>query len=1586
MLVQLIQRQVQIGNKVTFSLKSGQEVSGILVEIGRDHITLENKKGTATILVEMIGAWEVLEGEGPGTEVGVSEAKPAEEDQVTDTPVQKTKKTDEIKSAQPISTKDLAPTVKRLIEIEARFQSQLRTAEIELEEPDFSFPSNEISGRHRKEAAKVWNRASNRYEYAKKINELSKKFGRIQLITHDLTSLAEHFPKSSAVKRHLAYCYLLLGKRKEALDCYRDAATISQGASDWHNVAVSALETDEESLACYALEQVFSKVPVTENPDAWYAYVGLLKKTGNYPALARLCETREHDLSEEEAVFLLETGIYLLKNKGKEDVATNLTHQWLEEQEALLRLISETFNQLDDKPSEAYQQVVAKFSKDEEKTKKPKGKVLQQPKGYIYAYRKARYFGFLRDQSGKEYFFHRSAVIDATLYDRLDNLGRGERIPVVFKATEGPKGPLALRVALFRTIDELFKVATDCARNGEYARAIGYIKQVLDRDLEYPEAQDLYEKWREYVRVTGVPKGSNPYARAKRVQLIEKDLGRAARLLRQAIKEEDNLESAIKDLANLLVQQGHPEQAIKFLQKNRKKIQDQRSVDNLLQSFYWSAGQYDQAVALLRKKLGRTTAKEKRVQVLWQIANCYLRQEDYTQAKQTFKEVLKLHPDNRGARRNIAICHFKQQQFDEAERILNSILDTAPDVRAAELLEAIAQARATGESTQVDEIIIETTLSDFSGETSGFTQFFLERCEFQGVPPSRAQTKEFNSSDIKKLEELATRLGTRRPRDRAGYYLSASRITSILEGESSNQFYRYLCRSFASSGDATIAESKPLDAARELYCEALSIYDRDRSKSKGEQDAVNALVRFLFSTLGRAQVPLTPKIPSIDETIEQVLRRHPQRDQVFDAIAYLVFRSRYAANRILKRLYAGSSLQAMALDYLDSQGTQVAHPVKQFNDFVRLWNGLRRHRFDEWRAISNEFRFLSRVELTTASLEAGIERLKAVNHQLFFDLDQERSRRLQTVLETILDLVKQDSFEEQERLCIQVNSRCDDLLREIERSPTKLSVEELYSVVQVVQNKVKEYLEDLYASSIPQLELRSPKESYVPDNNRQIEIQIVVANKMGRSPAEALELIVQEDADLFTVESAEIKLDESLRGGTQRVLEFPLRITHQASKSQTFSLPMYAQYRTRSGETEETEVHSFSIRLYPEEEFETIENPYARYAEAGIVDDPTMFYGRDELIDDITRVIQESRSQSKSVVVFGQKRSGKSSILYHLKRKLERGGDLLVLDLGNIGSILDEQSSAPFLYQILWSILRKLEYAIEDMIVDEGFSPLDLVFPSDSEFYNHQSPLILFKDVFDRYRRKASKTESWRNLQVVLLIDEFSYIYGLIVSGLIPELFMKNWKALLQENYFSVVLAGQDVMPKFKQHFPNEFGTTQDERVSYLKYSDAVKLIDEPIRIGGRQGESRYRERAIDLIVDLTAGSPFYIQIICDRLVKYMNRKRARLVTEADVEHVKNELVRGVNALGLDKFDNLINSGDTSEDAISDEDALKVLKAIALNSRTGPCNHNSIACETQTPVDTILNDLVNREVIERERERYYQIRVGLFNDWLIAHQ
>ncbi len=1598
-IVNLIQRQVPIGSRVIFWLKDGREISGELVEIGKNYITLENKRGLVTILLEMIGSWEVVTGmesgesnKGTGTTEPTPKfgAKPA--------------------ATTPSVAKDgLEPILKKLVEIEARFETRLKTACIELEEPSFSMHFSGLPEQYEQ----IWSRISNRYQYAKKVNELSKKFGRIQTIVSDLKLLADRLPNSTTVKSHLAYCYFLAGEEKESFNCYKQVATISQEATDWYNLAVMALHIGQDTIATYSLMQYFLKTSIIEKPDAWYVYVNLLRNSGYYSTLEGFCKDIKRYQSEQEFAFLLETSIFLLKFNSKDAIATELIRRWVEGQ-PIQDLVFETVKELGGQIDETYRRVIEEFQ--ENKTPKViRTKALQKPQGYIYIYRQNRNFGFLKDLSGKSYFFHRSAIIDVALYDKLNRLEIGEEIPVSFEPAQGPKGPLALKVTLFRTNEELFEVANRCVQDGEYSQAIGYIRQLLEREPEYPKAKDLYEKWREYARISGVPKGSNPYARAKRVQLIEKDLDRAAQLFQQAIREGDNVESAIKDLAQLFVQQDQPERAINFLRQNKKKIRDKQSVNNMLIGFYLKAGQHEQAIELLRKKLDRTSDRQGKASVLWQIGNCYLRGEDYIQAQQAFEQVLKLHPDNLAARRNIAICYFKQQRFDEAEMVLNEILDTSTDSKAAELLEVITKAKATGESSQLDEIIIETTLSEYSGEISDFTRFFLDRCDFTGVSPERIEKDErgivtYKGSekdakfDLKKLEDFATQLGTRRPRDRAGYYLSAAKITSLMGGEGSNSFYKYLCRGFTSSGDALITEA--LDAARDLYCEALSIYDGYRKPDKGkdrydEQDAVNALVRFIFSLLGRDRIPTEPpqnhenkpvhkqQVQYIEKALDEVVHTHPQRTKVFDFIAYLALHSRYAANQILRNLYSKPSLQAMAGEYLKSQGVAIPIPIKieSLDRFVELWNEVRRAKLDEWRAISSEFRFLTRIELTTASLEDGIKRLKMVNHRLFFGLDQDRSRQLQSILETALELVRQASFEERERLCIQIGRHCGELLREIESSPTRLSVEEIYPIVETIQYKVSEYLEELYTLSTPQLDLRFPKESYVPDNSQQIDVQIVVANKAGCSPAEFLELIVPEsEEDLFIVNTQEIKLDKSLRGDEQHILKMPIRVTQSALNAQTFSLPVYAQYRTRAGKIEQTPVYNFSIRLYSEEDFEEIDNPYTTYAEGGIVDDRAMFYGRDALIENIARTIQRAGRQGKSIVVFGQKRAGKSSILYHLKQKLEACGTLLVIDLGNIGSILDEQSQTPFLYQILWSILKKLRDAIEDAVEEGMLPPLDLNFPQDYEFYEHPSPLTRFRDLFDAYKHRTARTEGWQHIQTVLLIDEFSYIYGQIIGGKIPELFMKNWKALLQENYFSVVLAGQDVMPKFKQRFPNEFGTTQDERVSYLKHEDAIRLIDEPIRIGGRNGESRYRERAIDRILELTAGSPFYIQIICDRLVRYMNRKRAILVTEADIEQVKNELIRGVNALGLDKFDNLINSGDTSKDAISDEDALAVLKSIAVNSQTGPCNRNSISCETQKPVDDILDDLVNRDVIEREKGQYYRIRIGLFRDWLLAHQ
>ena len=1558
MLSQIIQRQIPIGNTVVFALKDGREISGVLVEIGRDHVTLDNSGELTTILLEMIGTWRVPKG---------AEAKTEEQLTVSKTPPNSIPEPSSSESTD-------QEVIKKLLEIEKLFQAQQQVASIQLKVPDFVFPANEIKGKQNANALMVWNRVKDKYQYAEKINELSAKFGRIQPLVLELASLAEQFPHSASVKRHLSYFYHLLGDHQKSLALYKETASLSHNALDWYNLAAKALMNGNDALACYSLGRFFHMSADIESSHAWYVYIRLIRKFSDYQTIREIAQERASNLSEKERELFLETGIYLLIVTERKNIARDIVQCWIRG-DATIDLISDIFTHFQEQPDATYQEIVSGFV--EKKVSKPAKPSLEPPQGFIFSYKRERNFGFLKGNDGETYFFHITAASDDDLIEQLRDFSPDKRLPVTFEPSQGPKGPIAIRVALHRTLDQMFARAIEYANDGDYPKAIALVKRVLDANPDFPSAQDTYEKWREYARASGIPRGSTPYARAKRVQLIEKDLERAAQLLRDAIKQGDNVESAVKDLAALLVQLGRADEAIQVLERNRMRISNQQSVDNMLIGFYQNAGKHDKAIELLHKKLEQANTQSKKAQILWQIAIGHLRKEDYAQAEQTFRKVLQAQPDNRTAQRNIALCLFKQERYEEAQHILNRILLTTPDPQAAELLEAIRQAQS-GRMIPNNEIIVETALSDISREISGFAKFYLDRCDYQGVRADHIQSQNFEHSDIVTLEQLATRSRTIRPRERASYYLSAAKITSLLEDEDPNLFYKYLCRSFASSGDAIVVEGRPLDAAREYYCESLSVYDGDRSR-KDEQDAVNALVRFLFSTMGQSQIPIKPSIPTIDESLEFVLMNHPDRNKVFDAVAYLVFRSRYAANRLLNRIYEKSSLQAMALGYLKVKGISIG-AVKRLGDFVTLWNDLVRKKLDENRSLLNELRTLAQVDLTIASLTHGVERMKAITGKLFFDLDQQRVIQIQRVLETALELCSQTAFEEKERLCIQIEIRCQDLLREIEASPTKISVEEMYPLVNRIWDKVKAYLAELYESSTPQLTLRLPVETYTPDSNRSIGVQVVVSNRAGCSPAEALELIVQKYEETFSV-----GLEGSLRGGEQRILKVPVQLNVADLSAQAFSLPFYAHYRTRSGEIQQTAVNNFSIRLSAEEEFEEIDNPYAPYAEGGIVGEPGMFYGRDELIANVAKALDSSRAQSKCVVIYGQKRAGKSSILYHLKEKLKSGDRLLVLDIGNVGAILDEHSTVPFLYQILWTILKELRNAIEDKL-SEGKSSLDISFPTDIEFYQHPSPLVLFREVFERFRRKTTQSPDWKDVRIILLIDEFSYIYAYILNGMIPETFMKNWKALLQDNFFNAVLVGQDVMPKFKQRFPNEFGTTQDERVTYLRRDDAIRLIDEPIRIGGHLGESRYRERAIERILELTAGSPFYIQILCNRLVEYMNRKRASLVTEADVEQVKDELVSGVNALGKDKFDNLINSGDTSQDAISDEDTLKVLVSVAGNSRTGPCSRSNIACETSVSVDEILEDLVRRDVIERERGQYYSIRVGLFREWLLAHR
>jgi AAA+ ATPase superfamily predicted ATPase len=408
--------------------------------------------------------------------------------------------------------------------------------------------------------------------------------------------------------------------------------------------------------------------------------------------------------------------------------------------------------------------------------------------------------------------------------------------------------------------------------------------------------------------------------------------------------------------------------------------------------------------------------------------------------------------------------------------------------------------------------------------------------------------------------------------------------------------------------------------------------------------------------------------------------------------------------------------------------------------------------------------------------------------------------------------------------------------------------------------------------------------------------------------------------------------------------------------------------------------NQLSLRLYSEDEFEAIPNPYEVFANGAAVEDIKMFYGRNEFIQRISEAI--INTSSKQVVIYGQKRSGKSSVLYHLRKKLEASQQTFCITL-SLGTMYDDAISAnKFFYQIIYSIdreLRKLKR--KSQVIPEYKCPSYKEFedaPMIAEFFSEQ--IYLFKDA-------CEQLEEWKDKKLVIMIDEFTYLYAAIKEKKISDGFMKQWKAITQneDSAYSSVLVGQDVFPMFKDEFPNEFGVMQDERLTYLAKTDAIRLIEEPMG-KPQSGIPRFIGDAIETIIDYTSCNPYYIQIFCARLVSEMNRKKYMQVTSADVKEIADSFINGGQALTDDKFDNLLNAGEKYDiQAISQETTKVVLKKIATNAQNiGYCLREQISIGDKEMEDKVLADLVKREVLEQKNDSY-KIQVKLFQEWLLKH-
>ena len=283
-----------------------------------------------------------------------------------------------------------------------------------------------------------------------------------------------------------------------------------------------------------------------------------------------------------------------------------------------------------------------------------------------------------------------------------------------------------------------------------------------------------------------------------------------------------------------------------------------------------------------------------------------------------------------------------------------------------------------------------------------------------------------------------------------------------------------------------------------------------------------------------------------------------------------------------------------------------------------------------------------------------------------------------------------------------------------------------------------------------------------------------------------------------------------------------------------------------------------------------------------------VFFGREELITAIKSQVQSGNT----VLLEGNRRSGKSSILKHLDGKDTIPGWLVVS--ADFQSAEGAQHAAGMTDAAIWrSLARSLA---------TGLAPLKIPIPlPNGDVLPEGSMLGIAKacrsgiseeapwEDFSEYFRKILGLLSDRGMGLVLMIDEFDKLQEGIDNHVTSPQIPENIRHLIQAYpHFVAVLTGSRRMQRLRHEYWSAlYGLGNRIGVTALAPEFARKLVTEPVN-----GKLLYTEEALAMVIELTAGQPFLIQYLCNRIFELCSQRGLRSIGKSLVEEAAESFVR----------------------------------------------------------------------------------------------
>ena len=483
----------------------------------------------------------------------------------------------------------------------------------------------------------------------------------------------------------------------------------------------------------------------------------------------------------------------------------------------------------------------------------------------------------------------------------------------------------------------------------------------------------------------------------------------------------------------------------------------------------------------------------------------------------------------------------------------------------------------------------------------------------------------------------------------------------------------------------------------------------------------------------------------------------------------------------------------------------------------------------------------------------------------FLDLFNDTEKETKTAIDNILLILKPYSNRnqvERTNILIQSQREIDKQITFINDNTTFYGRTFFFPLLIKWKQTITNLLEKKIADTLPQL-LVLADPPYIVHNNQKQVVNLIIKN-IGESTAEGC-IMLPTIVDVDSGESIKGKNTYKSEIPAGSNLDVPMNLPPQMYRANSIKLSMSISAIYQGKELPHKEF-DFTIEREPESSLTYNDIPW----KDGPIPAEHMFKGRQKLLHELKRHYT-SIEKDKPYILYGLTRTGKSSILKYLGISLNKK-ELLIDNAPYTIATFDwdlSQASSFGNAQDMWEYLLK-EQIYENL--NNYISPDDLQALSMPD-----KPRA--KDLSNalRFLKKM-------NIYPIFLVDEFSYIKGLIDNNTVNPAFLHTLRKFSLEGLASFIYAGtydiKALLKDKKYGITGQLVNAIEQQIAEIDPISAEELITV---LGSKL---RFTTEAIMHIHKLSGDVPYFVQMICKYCGIYAVEKNRSIIGYPELEYI----------------------------------------------------------------------------------------------------